>query len=159
MARKRTVRLAKRNDFDHDLEGLRGEYEPPNPTRDRDGVAIAQFLSRLARREKTGWVTNWRPVWGKDVRPFRYFFFEDLLLIDTYEAEFGPPGSDVDVLRESPAMEADITAKMVLCAENGFTYVAVRPDEELEMVQLASRLGQTKVKKQETVAYQEGKVS
>ena len=148
-----------RNAFDYDLDGLKERSAKPHPIKDKEGAIVADCIRRLTGRAQVGFVTRWSPEWAKDVRPFRYFFFEDKLCVDVYEDEYGAPGTDVDVMIDSVDMEKDIQRKQELCAEKDLAYVAVRPDEEFDAVQLAAKLGRTKVRKEETAASQGGKIS
>lgn len=141
---KSTVRAAAKRGFEYDLEELK-EYAKPAPAQDREGRAIADFLSQLFERAQTGYVVDWRPPWLLECDPFKYFYFEDKLVVDTFSA----PGGEIDIMEDIPGIEDQIGRKSALCVDHGLTYVPVRPDADLDTVQLAARLGKAKVKRKE----------
>jgi len=139
----KAVRTKRKRGFEYDPKEV-AEYSKPAPRQDPEGAAIAIALSRLNGRHATGYVIDWRPVWLAGLDAFRYFFHEDLLVVDT----FSVPGGEMDVFDSTPAwMEEMIAKKAQLCAERGLIYVPVRPDEELDTVQLAAKIGKTRIKK------------
>lgn len=131
--------------FEDDPEDFRERSKPP-PRQDPEGGAVAMMLCRLTGRSVTGYVVDWRPRWlPGDVDAFKYYFHEDGLIIDA----FALPGvKDMDIMSSTPTwIEDQIAIKAPLCAKQGLTYIAVRPDEELDAVQLAARIGKTRITK------------
>lgn len=126
---------------------IEGEYEKPGPTMDPEAGAIAAGLSKLTNRAQTGVVLNWLPKWAKKegLGAFRFFFFQDKLAIDS----FGRDRDEMDALSDDLTQEqrAEILAKTALCGRNGIKYLALGPDDELDMTQLAALMGKTKFKK------------
>lgn len=127
-----------------------GEYEKPGPRTDPDAAAIAAAISDIKKRAQTGVVLKWRPPWLAPVngQAFSLYFFEDKLAID-FINRGQVQGSDMDALADdlSPAQRAEVAAKMKLCAEHGISYICLGPDDELDKVQLAAKLGATSFKK------------
>lgn len=147
MVKKRSkVRLKEKRGFEYDVDELL-EYAKPAPRQDAEGQAISQFLSRMNGRAATGYVVDWQPTWLEGLDAFKLFFYDDKLVIDI----FSSTRREIEVFDDSvpPGTEQQIARKSALCAERGLIYVPVRPDEELDTVQLAARLGKTKVKKKE----------
>lgn len=147
MVKKRNkVRTKEKRGFEYDPEELL-EHAKPAPRQDPEGQAISQFLSRMMGRVATGYVVDWRPGWLGELDAFKLFFYDDKLVIDI----FSSTRREIEVFDDSvpPGTEQQIVKKSALCAEKGLIYVPVRPDEELDTVQLAARIGKTKVKKKE----------
>ena len=145
MTRKRnTIRTRRKSAFEYDLEDVR-ERSKPAPRGDVEGTLISQALSRINERAQTGFVTDWKPEWlPAEVDPFRYFFFEDKLIVDA----FSVPVKEMDVMAPTAQwIERNISIKGPLCDKAGLIYIPVRPDEELDMVQLAARIGKARITK------------
>jgi len=120
-----------KNRFDYDDERDLKERCPKAPKQDPQAKVIADFLSKLGKRENTGYSTNWHPAWAKTVNPFTYYFFEDRLVVDVFE--------DSECAKESGK-------KRELCERNKVLYVFVDPDKELNGVELAAKLDKTGIK-------------
>lgn len=124
-----------------------GEYEKPGPRVDQDAAAIASGLSKINKRAQTGFVLNWLPVWAKQaqVPAFSFFFFEDKLAVDS----FGRDREEMDALQDdfTLAQHQEMHKKTVMCGENGIRYIALGPDDELDITQLAARIGRTTFKR------------
>jgi hypothetical protein len=145
--RSRKGREPKRDAFAEDPVG--GEYEKPGPRMDPDAAAIATVVSELKKRANTGVVLRWRPGWLKgDVQPFSFYLFEDKLAIDFFNRDV-PKGAELDALADdiTPAQRAEVVVKSSLCAQHGLAYMALGPDDELDRLQIAAKLGVTTVKK------------
>ncbi len=143
---RKSVRKRKRVDgFEVEPEDFRQTSRPPS--RDPEAMAVAGVLSRINGRQVTGWVESWRPRWlPSEVEAFKFYFHEDNLILDPFTLQT----KDLDVMDSMPAwVEQQIEIKGKLCAERGLIYIAVRPDEDLDAVQLAARLGKTKVLKRD----------
>lgn len=134
-----------KDEFARDKIG--GEYEKPGPKIDQDAAGIAEGLSRIFKREKTGFVLNWLPVWAKraQVPSFSFFFFEDKLAVDS----FGRDVEEMDARDDdfTKAQLEEIAKKTFLCRDNEIKYIALGPDDELDITQLAARMGRTTFKR------------
>lgn len=145
MPTKKKVRTSKKNPFDYDLDSLRGEFAKPRPKEDAEGAAIADALKELVHKE-VGFVVNWLPPWAKkrNLESFRYFFFDQKLVVDTFSVPEGDIDIEDDVLPER--IERQIAEKVVACGNEGIAYIPVRPDAELQAGHLAAALGMINAK-------------
>jgi len=123
--------MKKKNKFDYDDDREKAERIPQAPPQNPQAKGIADFLSKISGREKTGYATNWHPAWAKKVKPFTYYFFEDKLVIDLF-------GELID------AKEAG--AKRQLCGKHGIAYIFKDEDQELSGAEVAAMLGKTGIK-------------
>lgn len=143
---KRRIKTKVRPDkFAKDRIG--GEYEKPGQTVDSDAGWIAAQLSKLVGRATTGFVLRYCPSWIKraGLRPFDFYFFDDKLVVDS----FGRDRREIDALEDdlTQAQKEEIAHKTLLCSENGVAYIHIGPDDELDVVTLAAKIGKTKFKK------------
>lgn len=126
---------------------IEGEYSPQGPKVDPGANAIAQGLSKLTKRVSTGFVINWLPPWAKKakVNPFSFFYFEDRLAVDF----FGRDREEMDAMADdlSQSEREEIATKTSLAGEHGVRYLVIGPDDELDMTQLAAKIGRTTVKR------------
>lgn len=144
MAKRKSSKVVRDKFAQDEIEG---EYEKPGPRVDPDAKAISEGLSKLANRPTTGFVTSWLPKWGKRAKidSFAFFFFEDRLAVDM----FGRDREEMDALNDdfTLAQRAEIAAKTFHCGENGIRYLVLGPDDELDMTQLAAKIGKTTFKR------------
>lgn len=130
------MRKGKRSAFDHDEGRREPESNPLPPQENKEAQAIADLLSRLSGRTKTGYAVSYRPAWAKTVPAFTYYFYDDKLAVDAF-----------DDLKAPAEMEGEILAKAVLCAQHDARYLAVRPEDELDMFHVQAVLGNIKPRK------------
>lgn len=139
--------MKKMKDDGFAKDKIAGEYEKPGPRMDSDASAIAAGLTKLKKRDKTGVVLNWLPPWARkaNIPPFSFYFFEDGLVVDT----FGRDQDEMDALADdlNQSQRQEVSQKTVLCPQNGLKYLHLGPDDELDMTQLAAKLGKTNFKK------------
>lgn len=133
------------DDFSKDPEN--GEWEKPGPKMDPDAAAIASAISKINKRERTGVVLNWNPKWTRkhNLPPFTFYFFDDKLAVDFFNRE----AEEMDALHDdlTQRQKGEIASKSSLCAQNEVTYLYLGPDDDLDLVQLAAKLGKTSFKK------------
>lgn len=125
-----------------------GEYSKASTPVNSDAAAIASGLSQLSKRAKTGWVEDWIPTWAKRAKlpPFMFYFNEDKLAVDFFNREHD---RELDALADdlTPDQRQEISHKTTLCGEHGIGYLILGPDDELDITQLASKVGKTTYKK------------
>lgn len=141
-----TGRKPKRDKFAED-DAIPGEYAKPGPDVDSDFRGIALGLSKLGGRDTTGLVLSWLPPWAKRAKlpAFGAFFMVDRLAVDLFNRN----------RREMSALEDDLTqvqkeeiaGKTALCQKFGIKYLHLGPDDELDIVQLAAKIGKTTFKR------------
>lgn len=126
-----------------------GEYENPGPQTNPDGAAIAKALATITKSESVarGFVANWLPLWVKreGLKAFTFFFFEDKLAVDFFNRDRKEMNALEDDLTHEQRQE--IAHKTVLCSKNGIAYLSLGPDDDLDVVQLAAKIGKTTYKK------------
>lgn len=144
--------MAKRKAKRFEQDELVGEYEKPGPRTDPDGARIASALSEIKKRSKpTGWVVAWRPPWS--CKAFSFYFIEDKLAVDFFNRD-QPKDAELDALADdlTPEQRQEVADKGALCNKHGVRYMHLGPDDELDKVQLAARLGILSYKKGERKA-------
>jgi hypothetical protein len=144
--KSRRGRAAKADEFAQDE--IEGEYAKPGPRVDPEAAAIAAAISEIRRRERTGFVEKWRPAWLlkalPNAQPFSLYFFDDKLVVDFINRE-QPAGAELDALADdmTPAQRSEVLAKAQACGEQGIRYMHLGPDDEMDKLQLAAKLGAT----------------
>lgn len=150
MKTKKGPRTKKTDPFLQDK--VSGEYDSPPPQTKEEPRNLAAMLSRISKREKTGWVEQWVPPWlkGEKVPAFDYYFFEDKLAVDA----FGVDKTEIDYLSSAytPQEQEEMARKQALCSENGVVYLYLSPEDNPDLVQLAAKLGKTKFGRKEANA-------
>lgn len=114
---------------------------------DPDAAGIAAMLSKINNREKTGVVLSWRPNWLKvgDAKPFTFYFHQDNFAVDSFNRDV----EEMDALADDFTYEQrqEIALKTVLCNQHGVSYLAIGPDDELDPMTIAAKIGKVKFKK------------
>lgn len=141
---------AKRKASRFEIDSETGEWEKPGPSMDPEAAAIASAISKIKKREKAAPVIlKWNPRWLKkeQLTPFSFYFFEDALIVDLFNRD----KVEMDALEDdlTQRQREEIAAKSVLCSANKIQYLFLGPDDDLDMVQLAAKLGTTTRKKGE----------
>lgn len=131
------------------------EFERPGPQIDADFRGIALGLSKLNERANTGFVLKWRPLWLKKegLPAFGAFFMDDRLAVDLFNRD----RKEMDALADdlTQAQKNEVAFKTALCKVRNIRYLYLGPDDDLDIVQLAARIGKTKVVKPEEIEGQE----
>lgn len=84
----------------------------------------------------------------QDTPAFGFYFYQDKLAVDLLDRDDGAP-AEMDALADDvSAADRQIAAiKTALCAEHGVRYLSLGPDDELDAVQVAAKLGATTFRK------------
>ena len=90
---------------------------------------------------------------GPDAGAFGFYFLDDKLAIYIFDSEEGDDREmDAMSLGMTPAHQIEAGLKTSLCSKRGILYIALGPDDELDKVQLAAKLGVLTVRKGEQSA-------
>ena len=113
-------------DTDADTESIR-EVERSMPVMSDDARSIADYLSaKFKKGGRVGWVSNWRPHCDMSIS-ISFYFFDFKLAVDMLM------GSKREAAKTS-------SERRRLLETNGYKYVSILPEGELDTAQLLEAL-------------------
>lgn len=123
------------------------EYDKPQPLPlDPDAARIAAMLSKINGRETSPSVTCWKPRGlPKGTKPFGFYFIDDKLAVDFFNRD----KKELDALEDdlTGEQQQEVAEKTLYCSQNGLAYIHIGPDDELDALMLAAKIGKANFKK------------